>query len=104
MASSRLTWPFRAWTPRSLEVNPTLVESIDHLHARQGMAHTLLTENLLPLITRDDLSVDGSTQGIAECFGHLQWRHTRSGLEFDDSLPGPVFPEEVCCGTADVCR
>src|SRR5437899_4958027 len=73
------------------EVDPSLVEAIEHTDPRQWISRPLRAENLLPVLARHRLDPDGALQRRGEGSGEIVRRYACGPLQFDDPRPAPVL-------------
>src|ERR1700682_2210818 len=86
------------------EVDPSLVEAIEHPDPRQWISRSLRAENLLPALARHRLDPDGALQHRGEGSGEIVRRYACGPLQFDDPRPAPVLAEKRGGQAADILR
>src|SRR5258707_8370019 len=63
------------------ELNPSLIEAVEHSDPRQRISHSLRAENLLPTLARHRLDPDGALQHRGEGAGEIVGRDAGSPLQ-----------------------
>src|SRR4029077_4548508 len=86
------------------EVDPSLVEAVEHPDPRQWISRSLRAENLLPAFPRHRLDPDGAFQHRGEGAGEIVRRYARGPLQLDDPRPAPVLPKERGGVVPDILR
>src|SRR5205807_6847963 len=76
------------------ELDPALVEPVEHPDPRQRISRSLRAENLLPALARHGLDPDGALQHRGEGAGEIVRRDACGPLQLDDPRPAPVLPEK----------
>src|ERR1700680_3833404 len=77
-----------------LELNPALVEAIEHLRAGRRVLHALRREQSLPGVTGNGFHADRPAQDFSECCGDLIWSDASRSFEFDDTAARPCLLQE----------
>src|SRR5262249_7305443 len=78
----------------SLELDPALVEAIEHLDARLGPGVPLRFEPLLPGLPGNRFHPDGAAQETCQRRANVSRADAVRSLELDDSLPAPALLEQ----------
>src|ERR1700722_18985872 len=76
------------------ELDPALVEAVEHPDPRQRILRALRTEDLLPALARHRLDPDRALQHRGEGTGEIVRRYARGPVQFDHPRPDPILPEK----------
>jgi hypothetical protein len=74
-----------------LEIDSSLVESIEHAHARFRVPHALGDEYFLPGLARNRFHADGPAERGQEGVGEVVRRDAPRTLKLDHAPAGPAF-------------
>src|SRR4029077_5808412 len=86
----------------ALEPDPALVESVQHLDARDRISHALGSKDRGPILTGDRFRSNRTTQRLREFRCDLVLSHPIGTLELDDSLPTPVLHQQFGSDAANI--
>src|SRR5437660_8202170 len=75
----------------TLEVDPTLVESIEHLNARNRITHSLSAKDRAPALARYSLRTNRTMQRLRKLRCDFVLSDPIRTLELDDTLASPVL-------------
>src|SRR5438270_1310088 len=88
----------------TLELDPTLVESVKHLDAGNRITHSLGAKDRAPLLARNGLCANRTMQRLRELRCDPDLAHPLRALELDDPLASPPLPQQFGCDPADISR
>src|SRR5467141_4226098 len=86
----------------TLELDPTLVESVQHLDARNRIAHSLGAKDRAPVLARNGLRANRAMQRLRELRCDPVLAHPLRALQLDDALASPVLQQQLGCDPTDV--
>ena len=86
----------------ALELDPTFVESVEHLDARNRITHSLGAKDRAPVLARNGLCANRTMQRLREFRCDPVLAHPLRALELDDALATPVLQQQFGCDPADV--
>src|SRR5262245_16775936 len=73
------------------EVDPTVVEAVEHAYSREGVLHPLTAEQRLPARTGHGYGSHRHLQRTGEGGREIVRRHPARAFELHDALPAPTL-------------
>jgi hypothetical protein len=77
-----------------LELDPTLVEAVEHANSRQRVTRALGAEQRLPTLAGHALDPDGAAEHGGKGLGEIVRRDAGEALQFDDARAVPIFQQQ----------